>query len=81
MEHTNDDLSAEKEGNKINSLYEKSFKAAYELGYYNGYNDATEEEDYNEDFSDYVEFFDAEEDFNLQDFDDQTYPTNPSLPK
>lgn len=73
MENTNGHNSASKADKEKMSLDEKSFKSAYELGYYNGYNDATEEEDYNEDFSEYVEFFDAEEDFEAQDYDDHQY--------
>lgn len=73
MDATENHSSDDNEIMQPRSFYEKSFKAAYELGYYNGYNDATEEEDYNEDFSDYTEFFDEEEDFDLQDYDDFNY--------
>lgn len=55
-------------------------KAAYQLGYDNGYSDATEEEDYNEDFSDYVDFFDAEENFDQHDYDDTVYGSKNNLP-
>ena len=69
----NNKSSGNESGKNSITLDEKTFKAAYELGYFNGYNDALEEEDYNEDFSEYVEFFDEEENFEEQDYDNKNY--------